>query len=100
MSLDDKLRKILNTELSAVGETGWSHTDKEADGLLVHIKQAFYQAKHYYIPDNIKLLERPGADNLMTGQEWYDRFEKEYQNSSNGDDHEAYEAAKKAAGIK
>lgn len=91
MSLDDKLRGLYD-----------GHPD-HMEEWLTDIKQAF--ADEGFISVYQGRVDKP----TMTGQEWYDRFEKELKQSGfswdiqNGNQAEAIfdvnEAAKKASGL-
>lgn len=120
MSLDDKLREILGLVL---------HADLKSDlidSMVASIKQAFTNEGWVELrlaevrpwKETVKNLnELTGSDvslteaykqNLMTGQEWYDRFEREIGEWGLGAYSVEYrrvkldsvlEAAKKAAGL-
>lgn len=89
MNLDDKLKKILVTDMM---------TKDLGDSLVAQIKQAFH--------DEYLMVEYPkdGHTTIMTGQEWVSRFEKEIDGVAFPP--EAYdtfyrmlEAARKAGGL-
>jgi len=82
VSLDDRLREIL-TERYGFAE----HQGDMADLIIAQIKRAFaeegYQKTvftHYpmEITQTIYDLHDERGRPVMTGQEWYDRFQKEY----------------------
>ena len=96
MTLDDKLRYLL----------------KQPNTTVAQIKQAFID-EGWADTNNLTTLANWAAKDrgLMTGQEFYDRFEKEYEHQVKENDsrtggelshqrHYIIEAAKKAAGIK
>lgn len=108
MSLDDKLRAIIQDRMN------WKGTEDET---IAAIKQA-YEDEGYEpfighiqsIHQHLKELEsRFYTDDRMTGQEWYDRFERQYHMSADwiagdpemGDDaeHDVLNAARRAAGL-
>lgn len=94
--MDERLREIIES-LEFEG-----HTYKTAPKAIAQIKQAFAEegwcAPIHFIDrgDGIKV----SAEQVMTGQEWYDRFEKEIRKNGKADfNKELLEAAKKAAGL-
>lgn len=134
-NLDKKLNKILSKHIKMLLTFAALNDDKAghetAERLIEQIKQAFadeeytapnskaYWAKHgdkVYIVNGQDPIKRVDMQTLMTGQEWYDRFEEELANYTGwfmGDDgamhqhkdaslvgkSKAIEAAKRAAGI-
>lgn len=89
-NLDDKLREIM---LNA-RKVGLS--DETATYEVAQIKQAFEEAgyvksgyanfKSLKVPDEpLDTLQVKHEPSLMTGQEWYDRFEKELSHEIYGD---------------
>ena len=119
-NLDDKLKEILTEDYCYSiypKESGDNIDYKALDKLVAEIKQAF--ADEYWLTR--KRLNIYPDDRLMTGREWYDRFEKEidssthyirslfregYPTATKADNREMFverdvlEAAKKAAGSK
>lgn len=95
MTLDEKLEKIINDLII------WNEEpktlllqDKGMSSFISKVKNAF--ADEYAImPKNVF-----AKTSYMTGQEWYERFEKEYDDSIRNTDIAAIEAAKRAARIK
>lgn len=122
--LDDKLREILLAPYKYPKGDGATMFDDKGDipildTQIAQIKQAFaeagyishnskiYWAKHddkMYIVNGSDPIKRVSLSTLMTGQEWYDRFEKQVRKSPDVDDWhythlEVLEAAKKASGL-
>lgn len=111
MSIDDKLKSLLEDDESGIkhccGQTGCD--DIEAD--ITQIKQAFTDEGYKYVTRaETELLDRAINGDLMTGQEWYDRFKGELMGISvlwteeipkqlNPYALKVLEAAKKASGI-
>jgi len=113
MSIDDKIHYILKSNASVQ-----RYFDKDAtrdyENLVPEIKKAFEDGgwkkvgRHEII--NQRLREKVAKGELMTGQEFYSRFEKELRGEAflfeKNDtitrlNHEVYlDAAKKAAGVK
>ena len=119
-NLDDKLKEIFEEVEKAYTYYHKSHDASAGTATLIaidKIKQAF--ADEYWLTR--KRLNIYPDDRLMTGREWYDRFEKEidssthyirslfregYPTATKADNREMFverdvlEAAKKAAGSK
>lgn len=102
MTLDEKLREIIEMELYPGG----------IDGMIKLIKQAFtdeykdimevQRALNSAVPEGLRIVI---PDGYMTGQEWYERFMFEYKHETSygaGAEHteQAIRAARKAAGLK
>lgn len=104
--LDDKLEKILSKQIYA--PEGGGRLFFQLHPTIAQIKQAFKDEG----------WQPPGGGlrgNLVTGQEWYDRFEKQLSDDTYGDSNptnkcdcdgvpyictcDLLEAAKKAAGL-
>lgn len=124
VDLDAKLKEILHTP---VNQRDFSYDE---DDIVEQIKQAFAEAG-YVTPENAAKVQtmvnqmvnlandmaivptiqyvKPNkaitkAQNLMTGQEWYERFEKEFKGTRwydkiRGSHDEISDAAKRAAGL-
>lgn len=104
--LDDKLKAVFAKHISS------GDYEDEFDALSIDVKQTFADEGKCYMPDHEHLLKNIKDTGLMTGQEWYDRFEtelgKEY-GRLDGTNHQilnhlshitrAQSAAKKAAGL-
>jgi hypothetical protein len=95
-NLDDKLKEIFKDS-----DLMYSHA---TEVLIAQIKQAFAEEGYFQVEVNGKIYTHNLNDNRLTGQEWYDRFEKEVVGR---DWHVAdilpapqTEAARKASGIK
>lgn len=112
MSLDDKLREILQSYLR-----DWVENDGRPKHLVNDIEDELPKIKQAFVDENVYTLKKmEQVFNVlplsMTGQEWYDRFEKElfkpfekvgYKTLEevNPDETEwILRAAKKAAGLK
>lgn len=105
--LDSKLREILEEVEDEVNNTGGVST-KHRGRLVAQIKQAFAEEGYVKVSkdnqDKIKTATiysiNHGQYELMTGQEWYERFEKELNNHPiKLQGTEIMRAAKKAAGL-
>ena len=102
MSLEEKLRTVIAPLFGAVANSPEWHGDEEklVDEVLDQIIQAFKdEGWRLHLAENVVVVSREG---YMTGQEWYDRFEKEmeqviFYDSEDRDD--VTNAAKKAAGL-
>lgn len=106
MSLDDKLREILNSPFDPANFKGSQDFDSQ---LITEIKQAF--ADYGYVPvatlkdKNMALSANDGKYyELMTGQEFYDRFCDEAAGEASSPTEaitimKAMLAAKRAAGL-
>lgn len=93
MSLDDKLREIVDFE----GET-----EEYANETIAQIKQAFADEGWIHSPLVDYQFKRIKSGELMTGQEFFDRFEpllEDIDLNSKTRYRELKEAAKKASGI-
>lgn len=110
-SLDDKLREILEGYMHYLtGRQQENGLDWDGDypTTIGRIKQAFADEGYVNKIDNPNMIgmyvDKDGyIYKAMTGQEWYDRFEKEMDNQPYKIDpmfSVAFEVAKKAAGIK
>lgn len=109
MSIEDKLKEIVGEYLAQkpVSDEEWWGFDTrvDVDGAITQVIQAFKDAGWV----NTKAVEFEGftVDTLMTGQAWYDRFEKEigkfnYDHRGSTDIYwsdELQKVAKKAAGL-
>ena len=105
-SLEDKIDEILAKPLGSIEQKDLSMIPKvERTAMYMEIKQAFIDEE--WIPSTASAGFRDRY-NIMRGQEWYERFEKEMQiayDKTNGifDGSDAVrlirQAAKKAAGV-
>jgi hypothetical protein len=119
---DQKLREILETGCDVTTAPGGEAigTVDVPDETIEEIKQAFADAGYIQLP-NLKpgdyitinagtvMINRDGTMTpvtRMTGQEWFDRFEKELRGFTFADNHDSresvnqcWEAAKRAAGL-
>lgn len=89
--LDKKLREILTPKLPTTIDTQ-----------IIRLKQAFADEGYIVLqPLTVKSSDTDATD-LMTGQDWYDRFVQEWLSIHRPDlkSIEILEAAKKAAGVK
>jgi len=89
MKLDDKLREILESDTSGLCDSACARGILGFDKDIVAIKQAFSEAG-YHKAANLNIFsdgrahqqfKAPSGDwlEMMTGQEWYDRFEAEIE---------------------
>jgi hypothetical protein len=117
--LDEKLREIIGNHERAVQERA-----KNTSFTVMEIEQAFKDAGYIKVPQQVEdtWREYNRIAGYMTGQEWYDRFEKELwqppkqERITQGDDGESHDrfyrvggevfmynqavaAARKAAGL-
>lgn len=103
--IDDKLWEIFINDSKRKGlhDDSYENYVVTPDVIIPQIKQAFEAAGYLYVPKGVTIELR------LTGQEWYDRFEKEAEEvearGSYSDDEawamyrELVQAAKKAAGL-
>lgn len=111
-TLDEKLREIAERIRDGGMNSGWNY---DVDEAMEEIKQAFIDAGwvvgriatevngSLYIVNGVDPIRRYDGATLLTGQEWYNRFEAEVDAMSMEPpivDGAYLEAAKKAAGIK
>lgn len=115
-NLDDTLSEIVDkvfTSGKLSSMKGYDYLGHEA--VLAAIKQAFSEAGYVNPKEMFAEYQREGkiviqaidTENnyapVMTGQEWYDRFDKEMTKDWNGEGYFIYKAimkvAKKAAGL-
>jgi hypothetical protein len=104
--LDKRLERLLESEDIGLQNEGIQSYDYPK--MVSKIKQAFQEAGwvKLKVPNHAEgdVVELH-AEGLMTGQEWYDRFEKEYlkaigyPNVIGKVDHSARIAARRAAGL-
>lgn len=106
-NLDDKLREIIyqclrveNVGVQAIG--GIRPIIVGDDETIAQIKQAFADEQNLVMRGVVD----PKEGGLLTGQEWYEKFEKEWQRSIEGRYFDGdslakatQEAAKRAAGL-
>lgn len=102
MSLDDKLREVLTRSFSVSIITART---------IAQIKQAFAEAGWHHSPLVDYQFKRIESGELMTGQEWFERFsaeigklshvsiDKDYQLDYSRTVKRMLEAARKASGI-
>jgi hypothetical protein len=128
MNIDEKLREILDymgESFYPEHEYGASHAVQNKEYLeeaLAQIKQVFADEGYVFLTtvqqdlkgqpgtlEGVTIHSINGISNIMTGQEWYDRFFAEYHNKADwieadesmGEDagHDVLLCAKLAAGI-
>lgn len=114
MSLDDRLKEILKEHRSfAMHSAGDGVAMHNSDEAIAQIKQAFADNNYVQLPTVRKEIDEGITVNgkiVMTGQEWFDRFEVETAKITTGskgwtgylDNYgvdDFLEAAKKASGL-
>jgi hypothetical protein len=91
--LDDKLREIKHLDCPGHG----ANPDNDC---IAQIKQAFAdEGYRLHLAENVVVIPRKDC---MTGQEWYDRFRKDYfetRDKYEFDMDDVWESAKRAAGL-
>jgi hypothetical protein len=111
--LDKKLKEMLDEEVinpivEAEGVNPKDYFGIDSDEIINKTKQAFREAGYIHSPLVKLQFKRIESGELMTGQEFYDRFEKELPHHPNGevdDDRgylttsEVFRAARRAAGL-
>lgn len=105
--MDDKLKEILSTFAAympgdASINTFRKEEDKYAPKFIAQIKQAFADEGYENTTFKTTELFKGHSPEYMTGQEWYDRFEKELRNHHSVKtllDENYLKLAKKAAGL-
>jgi hypothetical protein len=78
--LDEKLRDIFINDSKSKGlhDDNWENFVVSPDKIIPQIKQAFADEGYQYVTRaEDSLVTRYHNGELMTGQEWYDRFVKE-----------------------
>jgi hypothetical protein len=104
IELKAKLREIIENAIEEASTTDWQGTDYDAIAteVIAQIDQAYHQ--HY-----VMMLKSGSPYAMFTGQEWYERFEKEVKqinvwDSDIGDNRldaikDCLAAAKRASGL-
>lgn len=94
--MTDDLRATLRNLVTSI--SGDDNAKFFPEKYIEHIDRAYRDAGYKCYPDISQHQLAQGG--YMLGQEWLERFEKEMNESTNAPESKAWEAAKRAAGIK